>query len=407
MTTQISKGLIGKEDFNFNTSELYPTETFSRIGNLATTTMTKTPTIYKSHYSIVNACHFNSAAKNDTTLTQALSYIGSNYRTLYIEPGSWTISNNLTISANIRLLVDIGATITVASGKTLTINGYVIAGPYPIFAGTGTVTINTYPKEQAWTTGSTQKLTGIFAGSAGGSYINEFSTDGTLGGNSDLACPTEKAVKAYVDTAAGGLDVATDPIWDAAGDLVQGTGANTAARLALGGALALPRVNAAGNAIEWGTGGQIAFPATAVPSADANTLDDYEEGTYTATLTCGTSGTITLTSTRDLLAYTKIGRSVSITGSIRVNSVSSPVGNLVLNLPFALGTLAETSEEISGSVSYGAIIALGAAGALGLYANTGSSINILEQTTTTWLFDVANHIQATTELVFSFTYFTA
>ena len=33
-----------------------------------------------------------------------------------------------------------------------------------------------------------------------GSYINEFSTDGTLGGNSDTAVPTEKAVKTYVDT---------------------------------------------------------------------------------------------------------------------------------------------------------------------------------------------------------------
>ena len=201
MTTQISKGLIGKEDFNFNTSELYPTETFSRVGNVSTTTMIKTPTIYKSHYSIVNACHFNSAAKNDTTLTQALSYIGSSYRTLYIEPGSWSISNNLTIPANIRFLVDIGATITVASGKTLTINGYVDAGAYPIFAGSGTVTITTYPQDQAWTTGSTQKLTAIFSGSTGGSHINEFSTDGTLGGNSDLACPTEKATKTYIDTA--------------------------------------------------------------------------------------------------------------------------------------------------------------------------------------------------------------
>ena len=31
--------------------------------------------------------------------------------------------------------------------------------------------------------------------------ITEFSTDGTLGGNSDSAVPTEKAVKTYVDTA--------------------------------------------------------------------------------------------------------------------------------------------------------------------------------------------------------------
>ena len=33
-----------------------------------------------------------------------------------------------------------------------------------------------------------------------GSTINEFSTDTTLGGNSDLAVPTEKAIKTYVDS---------------------------------------------------------------------------------------------------------------------------------------------------------------------------------------------------------------
>ena len=33
-----------------------------------------------------------------------------------------------------------------------------------------------------------------------GASINEFSTDGTLAGDSDIAVPTEQAVKTYVDT---------------------------------------------------------------------------------------------------------------------------------------------------------------------------------------------------------------
>ena len=37
----------------------------------------------------------------------------------------------------------------------------------------------------------------------GGNPINEFSTDGTLTGDSNTAVPTEKAVKSYVDTAVG------------------------------------------------------------------------------------------------------------------------------------------------------------------------------------------------------------
>lgn len=36
-----------------------------------------------------------------------------------------------------------------------------------------------------------------------GATINEFSTDGTLAGNSDTALPTEQAVKTYVDAHAG------------------------------------------------------------------------------------------------------------------------------------------------------------------------------------------------------------
>lgn len=39
-------------------------------------------------------------------------------------------------------------------------------------------------------------------GSAGGASINEFSTDGTMSGNSDTACPTEQAVVEFVDATA-------------------------------------------------------------------------------------------------------------------------------------------------------------------------------------------------------------
>lgn len=51
--------------------------------------------------------------------------------------------------------------------------------------------------------------------------------------------------------AAGAGAVATDTIWDAAGDLVYGTGANTGARLAIGTANKLLQVNAGATAPEW------------------------------------------------------------------------------------------------------------------------------------------------------------
>jgi hypothetical protein len=81
------------------------------------------------------------------------------------------------------------------------------------------------------------------------------------------------------------------------------------------------------------TGTGIAFPATQSASSDANTLDDYEEGTYTMTWTPA-SGSITLNSGANTVRYTKIGRVVIVTGFVSVASVSSPSGLLTVNLPF-------------------------------------------------------------------------
>ena len=63
-------------------------------------------------------------------------------------------------------------------------------------------------------------------------------------------------------------------------------------------------------------------------------LDDYEEGTYNATISCA-SGSITLYSSYTALRYTKIGRQVHIHGKLAMQAVSSPSGATNLNLPFA------------------------------------------------------------------------
>ena len=86
-------------------------------------------------------------------------------------------------------------------------------------------------------------------------------------------------------------------------------------------------------------------------TAAANALSDYEEGTYTATLTCLTSGTITVNSSNDQLYYTKIGRVVYVTGRISVSAVSSPNGaQLRLNLPIVSAAGTEESGRVIGWV---------------------------------------------------------
>ena len=74
-------------------------------------------------------------------------------------------------------------------------------------------------------------------------------------------------------------------------------------------------------------GGRLKFPATQNASSDVNTLDDYEEGSFTPTLDSGTcSGTC---------YYTKIGRVVHMHGAItHTGNGSGLVGVTINNLPF-------------------------------------------------------------------------
>jgi hypothetical protein len=79
----------------------------------------------------------------------------------------------------------------------------------------------------------------------------------------------------------------------------------------------------------------------------ANKLDDYEEGTFTATLTAETSGSISLS--RNTLYYEKIGNQVTVSGILRVSSVSSPTGGLIMNLPFTVDS-SLTEYEVGASI---------------------------------------------------------
>jgi hypothetical protein len=80
----------------------------------------------------------------------------------------------------------------------------------------------------------------------------------------------------------------------------------------------------------------ITFPATQVASSDANTLDDYEEGTFTPTITAS-AGTLT-TTTVNGASYTKIGRLVSVQVDISIVAVGTASGQLFFSLPFSQGT---------------------------------------------------------------------
>ena len=89
--------------------------------------------------------------------------------------------------------------------------------------------------------------------------------------------------------------------------------------------------NASGGVLQISNG--ITFPATQSASTDANTLDDYEEGSWTAAVVPA-SGSVTMNSST--CRYVKIGNVVTVSGYISISSVSSPSGRIsITGLPFS------------------------------------------------------------------------
>ena len=94
----------------------------------------------------------------------------------------------------------------------------------------------------------------------------------------------------------------------------------------------------------------IAFPATQVTSADPNTLDDYEEGTWSPTIG-GSTTNPTATYTANNGTYTKIGRLVTVNIFINLSAVSGGSGYAIIRgFPFT-----NTGNENAGNIGYNSI----------------------------------------------------
>lgn len=96
-----------------------------------------------------------------------------------------------------------------------------------------------------------------------------------------------------------------------------------------------------GNATPSTSGAGITFPATQSASTDANTLDDYEEGTFTPTFTNFNVGNGTRYG-----HYIKVGRQVTVNFGFVFGSTSSLSGDIttVSGLPFT--TLNVNNNEV-------------------------------------------------------------
>ena len=130
--------------------------------------------------------------------------------------------------------------------------------------------------------------------------------------------------------------------------------------------------------ISHASAGQIKFPATQNASADPNTLDDYEEGTFTIGLSFG-GGTTGLTFSSRTAFYIKIGAKVYVWFSFVLSNKGSSTGVARLTgFPF---TIANSADQF------------------------GVQTILVWQTTTTALVNMASiaEINATTALILHLT----
>ncbi|CAB4130639.1 hypothetical protein UFOVP123_21 [uncultured Caudovirales phage] len=137
------------------------------------------------------------------------------------------------------------------------------------------------------------------------------------------------------------------------------------------------------------SGSGVTFPSTQQASSNANTLDDYEEGTWTCYLNFGsTSGSGTgVTYVNNTGTYVKIGRVVTLRVSINLSSKGSSTGiAYITNLPFTVESVSYGDATAAGNagsltlpaLSYGVVLSgVNASNAIVLVTNTSTGVSTI------------------------------
>ena len=195
-----------------------------------------------------------------------------------------------------------GGSVVASVGLALPVSVFTISGSPVTTTGTLTGTFNTQSANLVW------------AGPASGA----------------AAVPTFRAL--VDDDIPGSLTITGGTINNAAiGGSTPAAGAFTTLS-----ATGLLDISAAG-------AGQVKFPAAQNASADANTLDDYEEGTWTAVDNSGAGLGISGSNSH----YTKIGNSVIVTSRFDYPATVDGSNASIGGLPFTPGTDGHNSGYIS------------------------------------------------------------
>jgi len=212
-------------------------------------------------------------------------------------------------------LVGIG---TSSPGKTLDVTGTARVSSILTMGSyiQGTTQLDLY--------GDSTSSSGVRLDSSGRLGIGTTSPATTLDVNGDVTI-TDKIIH--------GGDTNTAIRFPAADTVTVETAGSERARIDSSGRLLVgtSTANANGGILQLTSG--ITFPATAVAASDPNTLDDYEEGTWTPTIS---NTGYTYTYSNQTGTYTKVGRTVTLSWRVVVTARSgSASGGLpIVSIPF-------------------------------------------------------------------------
>jgi hypothetical protein len=205
-----------------------------------------------------------------------------------------------------------GTAVTFTQAMTLAASGGLSVGT-TTDAGAGNILVNGLGTFTATTTNGARALKLIGRPTTNDSQIGFFSSDGTTS-------------QGFFNSSASKLSFYTASSLESVIFLADGR-LRTISTISVGDAN--PSTSGAG----------ITFPATQNASSDANTLDDYEEGTWTPTQGAGLTVVGTFSSNGH---YIKIGRQVTITGYVAGSTTVTVTGNTVIcqGLPFRVMNVA-------------------------------------------------------------------
>jgi hypothetical protein len=142
-------------------------------------------------------------------------------------------------------------------------------------------------------------------------------------------------------------------------------------------------------------------------TSSANALNDYEEGLSGTTVTCSSSGTITLNTGYDSLSYVKIGSIVHVSGLLSVSSVSSPTGSIRISLPFQCANLGDSAGTATGSVVVNGTVSAVITDFVSWVDELTSYIVVYSATSTSVTAASAQQVKANTDIYIQITYRTA